>query len=158
MNKITNDEFADYVAPCQNGMYSFAYALLKHEADAQDAVSEAIVKAFENKHKLREREKFKSWIMEILMNVIRAMIRKQNRLLVVPDVEALETNVVDEKKYDNLWDAVMSLEAKFRMVVILYYFESFSTIEISEIIKVPEGTVRSRLARARNKLKSLIEL
>lgn len=63
----------------------------------------------------------------------------------------------NENPDHGLWAKVMEIEEKYRMVIILYYEQEFSTREISKILNIPEGTVRSRLARAREKLKDILE-
>lgn len=157
MDKITNDEFADYASAYQTGLYHLAYAILNNKADAQDAVSEALTKAFEHRNDLRDRSKFRPWIMKIVMSVAKTMLRKRKRSILTEDIDLLQSESVTETKYSDLLEMVMTLEPKFRIVVILYYYESFSTVEISEIMKIPEGTVRSRLTRAREKLRHMIE-
>jgi RNA polymerase sigma-70 factor (ECF subfamily) len=82
------------------------------------------------------------------------MIKNRQRLVLLEDTEQLDSAVTDSP--DELLEIVMQLEEEFRTVVVLYYYQCFSTKEISWMMKVPEGTVKSRLARAREKLKVLV--
>ncbi|BBF41349.1 RNA polymerase sigma-70 factor, ECF subfamily [Lachnospiraceae bacterium KM106-2] len=93
--------------------------------------------------------------MQILVNVSKTMIKKKSRLT------ALDENLLEEQvtlfNIDEMLPLVMELPLEFRMVTLLYYYEDFSTNEISKMLKIPNGTVKSRLARGREKLSQLIK-
>lgn len=154
LEKTSSIELAEQIRQYQREMYRLSFVILKNETDAQDAVSETIVKAFESKDKLKDKEKIKQWLMKILVNVSKTMLKNRQRLVLIDDTEQLDSPVMDSS--DELWEVVMQLEEEFRTVVVLYYYQCFSTKEISWMMKVPEGTVKSRLARAREKLKVLV--
>jgi RNA polymerase sigma-70 factor (ECF subfamily) len=154
LEKTSNIELAERIRQYQREMYRLSFVILKNETDAQDAVSETIVKAFESKDKLKDKDKLKQWLMKILVNVSKTMIKNRQRLVLLEDTEQLDSAVTDSP--DELLEIVMQLEEEFRTVVVLYYYQCFSTKEISWMMKVPEGTVKSRLARAREKLKVLV--
>ncbi len=61
-----------------------------------------------------------------------------------------------EERTGEMWEAVLTLDEEYGKVVILYYYEGFSTKEIAKILHIPEGTVKSRLSRARSKLQQII--
>lgn len=155
MARLENQEFAELVEKHKDEMYYLALSILKNEVDAQDAVSETVVRAYEARSRLRKLEKFKPWIMQILVNVSKTLLRKREKIVLTEDAETIN-QVESAPKYD-MWGWVMELEYEFRTVIILYYYEGFSTKEIAKILNIPEGTVRSRLARARNKLKIFME-
>jgi RNA polymerase sigma factor, sigma-70 family len=136
-------------------MYYLALSICKNEADAQDIVGETIVKAFEARNQLRNDARFKYWIMKILTNTAYTYLKRKKRLVFEEPVEEIVTK--NENSDHGLWAKVMGIEEKYRMVIILYYEQEFSTREISKILNIPEGTVRSRLARAREKLKDILE-
>ncbi len=154
MEKISSIEFAELIRQYQLEMYRLSFAMLKNEADAQDAVSETIVRAFERRNQLKDKEKLKPWLMKILVNVSKTLLKNRQRLVLLDDTAQMDSPITDSP--DELWELVMQLEEEFRAVVVLYYYQCFSTKEISWMMKVPEGTVKSRLARAREKLKVLI--
>lgn len=160
MNNITKEIFSENIKKYQQEMYRFAYSIVKTDVDAQDAVGEAIVKAYENRGKLRDINKFKTWIMAILVNESKNILRNKGRYVVVEDnTMQKQLNAQGDSKppADNgLWDAVMQLEEEFRKIVVLFYYDEFSTKEISKMLRLPEGTVKSRLSRAREKLKELV--
>lgn len=153
---INRDEFVALVHENQAAMYRLALGILKNEMDAEDAVSETITKAYIHLGKIRNPEKFKSWILTILSNESKTILQKRKKIELVEDVSFFEETTPE--KNDELWSAVMSLHEKFGKVVILYYYNGFSTKEISKILKISEGTVKSRLSRARGKLKDILNI
>lgn len=154
MEKMDIIELAEEIRQYQLEMYRLSFAILKNEADAQDAVSETIVRAFENSGKLRDRGKLKSWLMTILVNVSKTFLKNRQRFVLLDDIELMDSPITDDS--GELWEFIMQLEEEFRIVIVLYYYQSFSTKEISRLMKMPEGTVKSRLARAREKLKAFL--
>ena len=154
MSIIQQEKFVEFVKDNKNGMYRFAYGILKNEADAEDAVSEAIIKGYENLYKLRDPEKIKVWMMTILSEAKKIYKKKK---IYIPEEFLPEIAVEKEKDYA-LWDIVKSLPPNFSEIIILYYYEGFSTKEIASILKIAEGTVKSRLSRAREQLKEMLEM
>ncbi len=157
MSDITNDEFRTYIVNVHIQLYYTALSALGTEADAKDAVSETVIKAYEHRHQIRERAKFDAWIFRILKNEIYNIKRKQKCFIPVENIEVLWEAAMTRYLPPELMSVIECLERKFREVVILYYYESLSTKEISKFLKMPEGTVRSRLARARKQLRKLLE-
>lgn len=154
MSHINKEEFAELVKTYQLELYRLALAILKNEADAQDAVGDAIVKAFEQRRTLNNIEKFKPWMMRIVVNISKNMLKKRRRIVYIEDMPEIKASA--SKKRDEVWDIVLELDYEYRVVVVLYYYERFSTKEISQMLHIPEGTIKSRLARAREKLKTLL--
>lgn len=154
MSYINKEEFAEMVKIYQLELYRLSFAILRNEADAQDAVGDAIVKAYEQRRMLGSKEKFKSWIMKIVVNTSKNMLRSKHQIVYIEDMP--EMKVGASEKRDEVWDAVLELDYKHRVVVVLYYYECFSAKEISQMLHIPEGTIKSRLARAREKLKTLL--
>lgn len=154
MNKISKDEFADLVIQNKIPMYRLAMGILKNNADAEDAVSETILIAYEHLYSLKDKTKFKSWMMTMLVNESKRVLKRRKKA-VLSDNADLFTGVAKESNHEIL-DLVMSLKEEFSQVVILYYYEGFTTKEIAKILRISEGTVKSRLSRARTKLKQLI--
>ncbi|MBD5474904.1 MAG: sigma-70 family RNA polymerase sigma factor [Lachnospiraceae bacterium] len=136
-------------------MYRLALAMLHNRQDAEDAVSEAVLMAYEKRHTLRDRNRFKSWIMQIVANEARRIYGKKRRITPMEDMEAYMPSFRDENH--ELWDVVMQLETAHREVIMLYFYERFSIKEIGRILHVPEGTVKSRLYRAKKALKEMLE-
>ncbi len=154
MQRITQEELSALIMDNKDGMYRLAFSILRNDADAQDAVSEAIVLAFEKCHQLRKTSSAKSWLMQILVNSSKKIALQSNKYVLLEN--EIQYEQAGEFKDDDMWETVMELDEEFREVVVLYYYEQFSVREIGKMLRVPEGTVKSRLARAREKLLRII--
>ena len=154
LNTIKKEEFERLVIENQLSMYRLAMSILKNSNDAEDAVSETVLTAYEHLSSLKKNDSFKAWMMTILVNVSKKMLLKKKRVVLYDDLGLFEKST-DEGSCE-MWEAVLTLNAKYAKVVILYYYEGFSTREIARILHIPEGTVKSRLSRARSKLQQII--
>ncbi len=156
MEHVRKETLADWIATYENEMYDLAYALLKNEADAQDAVGEVIVKIFEQNLLFENKDEFRTWLIQSLMDQVQKIAQNRSDMEEVPDIEAFVCDDVQEKSVDiKLWNMVDHLDSEYRMILLLYYFESFSMIEISEMIRLPVSAVCSRLEKAREMLKEM---
>lgn len=155
MEIITKEELSELILANQRGMYLLAYSILRNNADAQDAVSECIVRAFEHRKKLRKKDSARSWLMKILMNVSRSVIVKEKKILLTAEPE--QYNDATSWKEDEMWPLIMELQEELRIVIVLHYYENMSVKEIGSMLKIPEGTVKTRLSRGRKKLAQIIE-
>ena len=155
MSGMEQETFERNIREYAPNMYRLALAMLHNRQDAEDAVSEAVLMAYEKRHTLRDRNRFKSWIMQIVANEARRIYGKKRRITPMEDMEAYMPSFRDENH--ELWDVVMQLEPAHREVIMLYFYERFSIKEIGRILHVPEGTVKSRLSRAKKALKEMLE-
>ena len=87
---MTKDDFAGSIKKYEGQMYRFALSIVRNETDAEDGVSETIRKAYENLNKLKNRRKFKQWIMSILSNEAKRMLSKRNREILTDTESAFE--------------------------------------------------------------------
>lgn len=155
MSGMEQETFERNIREYAPNMYRLALAMLHNRQDAEDAVSEAVLIAYEKRHTLRDRKRFKPWIMQITANEARRIYGKNRRITPMEDMEAYMPSFRDENH--ELWDVVMQLETAHREVIMLYFYERFSIREIGRILRVPEGTVKSRLSRAKKALKEMLE-
>lgn len=132
-------------------MYRLALAMLRNEQDAEDTVGEAVLRAYEKRRTLRDQERFKPWIMQITANEARKIYRRNKRIVPVEDMEAYMP--VFRSESHELWDVVMGMDQAYREVIMLYFYERFSVREISTVLRIPEGTVKSRLFRGKKLLR-----
>lgn len=154
-------KFIALVKENQGGLYREAYSYLHNKEDAEDAVSNMIVKAYSNLERLEDVRRMRSWLYRILVNECKDMLRKRSRVQFadtaemesVPSETAFLKEAGDEP---DLYECICRLEAPFREVTLLFYYEEFKVKEIAAILGIAEGTVKSRLARARQQLKKMI--
>ena len=146
--RITKEKFADLIREYKLPMYRLSYGILQNE---KDAVGEAVIKAYEHLDSLREIDKFRQWIMMITANEAKHIFRKRKRVELTEDVSRYGMSQND--KHDELWDIILTLDEKYRSVIILFYYDQMKIKEISEILHITEGTVKSRMSRAKDILK-----
>lgn len=138
-------------------MHRLAGSILRNEADIGDAVQESILKAYTNLAKLKDNEMFKSWLFKTLVNECNAILKKKRKTISLETVEELHSKNEDFLDRHHVLAAIGRLEEELKTVVILHYYEGFQVKEISSIAGIPEGTVKSRLSRARKKLYELLK-
>ena len=114
----------------------------------------AILSAFEKLSTLKHEEYFRTWLMRILINTCNKQLRQRKRTAELTEVQAVSTSSVEVVE---VRAAVEALPLKIRQVIILYYSEQFTTKEISEILRIPKGTVLSRLDKGRKLLRLELE-
>ena len=150
------ERFAAAVTAHRHAMYRAARVLLDSDADAEDAVSEATLRAWQAFGRLRDEQSIKAWLIKITVNCAYEHHRKNARVTYTDDLEPLAGGAEDRHGFP-LWDAVCALPADYRVATVLYYYEDMTTAEIAKALGVREGTVRSRLSRARSRLRTLLE-
>lgn len=150
------ERFTTAVTTHRRAMYRAARALLSSDADAEDAVSEATLRAWQAFGRLRDEKALKGWLIKITVNCAHEHHRKTARLSYTDDLEPLAGGAEDRHDF-TLWDAVCALPKDYRVATVLFYYEDMTTAEIAKALGIREGTVRSRLSRARNRLRTLLE-
>lgn len=141
----------------KNKLYRIGKGILKSEFDVEDAIQETILKAWLNIDKLKNKDSFTPWIARILVNECYGIIRKRENNLEIDDniiISPDNTAKVDNKL--DVWQALDKLNVDFRIPLILYFFEDFSYEEIASILKLPQGTVKSRISRGKEKLEGIL--
>lgn len=152
---MDKEEFTRAVLEYESTLYRVAKSMLGSEADCADAAQNALLRAWEKQHTLRDTAYFKTWLTRILINECRAMLRQRARFVPLEE-EAVEGEIAPERD-SGLYEAVMGLDVKYRVPFVLYYIEGFRTREIASMLKLPEGTVKTRLRRAREILRTELE-
>ena len=149
---MTKSAFIKEVHDAEAMLYHVAKSILKNDADCCDAVQETLLKAYEKLDTLKKEKFFRTWITRILINECNGIIRKRKNI--IPYEEYMENaQMFEENRYDHLYMAIMELPENLRILITLYYIEGFSLKEISAIVNIPEGTIKSRLSKARELLR-----
>lgn len=151
----TREGFSAAVKEHSRRMYRAARAVLDSDADAEDAVAQAVLQAWQSLDRLRDKDAVRPWLVKIAVNCAYAQRRKQGRVVYLEDLDQ-EPTVQDPPRYDELWEAVCALPHERRAAVVLFYYEDMSVEQIAKCLGVPQGTVKSRLSRARKQLKEIL--
>ena len=132
---------------------------MKNDDDVYDALQEALMSIYQNFNQLKNLKFFSTWATRIVINKCYDLLRK-NKNNVVPFDENIENDINSSKNdvYEvdqyGIMKAVEGLNEELKLITILYYYDDYSVNEISEIVDIPIGTVKSRLSRAREILKN----
>lgn len=138
--------------------YRLAYYYLGNEADSQDALCNAIEKAYKNIHRLKEADKYKQWFLSIVANEAKQLLRKQSKedLIELDQYRSKNHIQVDEmtmtEKRLDLEKAMDQLPKEHVTMIKLKYYEGYTFKEIGSIISKPENTVKTTIYRALEQL------
>ena len=138
----------------EDTLYRAALAILGDVCEAEDAVQDAFLRCWEKAPEFDSPEHAKAWLLRVLVNGCRSRLRSPWRRRTVP---LLESYPAADREVRGTLEAIQALPAKERAVLHLYYYEGYKTAEIARLTGEREGTVRSRLSRARGKLKDLLK-
>ena len=142
-------------------MYRFAYYYLGTSAAAEDAVSECVLLAFQKIGTLRKSSSFKSWLFKILHNCCNTVLRERAvnmQNVEISSVQNLTADEKDENEIISLRHALSQLSDEEREIVILYYSAGYSSKEIGEIMGLKDSTVRSKIMRSAEKLRTYLQI
>lgn len=153
---MEKSEFTRQVLAAEPLLYHLSKTILKNDEDCADAVQEALCTAFAKLHTLRDARYFRTWLCRILLNECYRICRSRKKLVPLEDYMLPQLPSGFQEK-QALFAAVMGLRMELRLVVVLHYVEGFPLWEISETLKIPMGTVKSRLYRARAELRSALQ-
>ena len=139
-------------------LYRFAFCMMKQAEQAEDAVSSAVLHAYEHLHKLRKNTSFRSWMFQITANACKKQLRLQSKVSAHPADKVLETAsyAVDYEGKFFLKQAMALLGETERLIVGLNIFGGYNSREIARYLHKKEGTVRSSKSRALEKMRTFL--
>lgn len=149
---MKREEFIDRVIGLQETLYRVSYGLLPNPYDQEDAVQETARIALQKWHTLRDESALKAWLIRILVNQCYNTLRKKKRETPTDEIDI----VVPPAGDGEVIAALTQLAPKHRLPMILTYMEGYTTREIAQMLRMPEGTVKSRIRRAKELLKEII--
>lgn len=154
----SKDAFVTLIRDNEGLMYGVARGLVNTDNDAADAIQEAILNAYRNLYQLRDPAYFRTWLIRILINECRKIAKQNSQFVAIGHLlestaATSSSNVEDRLELNELLDG---LELDHREVIALYYIEDIPVKEIAQILDLSEGTVKSRLYRARSKLAAMM--
>ena len=138
-------------------VYQICLMLMKNVPDAEDATQTVFRKAMEHEGLFRDPEHEKAWLIVTARNECKNQLKHWWRTRRAGE-EALQTLTWEQPEDGELWEYILSLPEKERMVIYLYYYQGYSTLEMAEILEKNPSTVRTWLVQARWKLKDILEV
>ena len=151
------DWFCRVLHEQRTSLYRLALSITRDPADAQEAVAEAVCRAYERYPQLREKDRLPQWLLKITANEARRLCRHRGRTVPLEDLSAEPAAPEREMGDGALWQAVQSLSRDQREAVVLFYYEDLPTEAIARVLGTTPGAVRVRLSRAREKLRSILK-
>lgn len=152
------DSFIEAILKIEKDLYIISKARLKNDDDICDAIQETILEAFSNLHKLRDVNLFKTWIIKILINKCNYIYKTNKKYNISFEVNELENYIsFDNNNFQNsnidFLLLIKDLTYEERLIITLYYYNEFTSKEISKLLKLNESTIRSKISRAKLKIK-----
>lgn len=145
------DAYADTV-------YRIAYNYTYSKADSEDVLQNVFLKLFQSVQDFENEEHLKGWLIRVAVNECRNLHRSfwKRNIVRMEEIEKSVQDFLPDEETD-LHNALLKLPGKYRIIIHMYYYEEYKTKEISSILQINEATVRTRLARGRDRLKELLK-
>ncbi|MER2262105.1 MAG: sigma-70 family RNA polymerase sigma factor [Psychrobacillus sp.] len=135
-------------------LYRTAYAFLKNEHDAIEAMQEVTFRAYQKIHTVKEPNYIKTWLVRIMINYCQTQLKKNKRFLSEDTLPKLGYN--ENSTYLEIEEAISTLSEKEQQLIYMKYYQDSKIKEIAEIESIPEGTVKSRLHKALKSLRDFL--
>ena len=131
----------------QNSLYAVAFNVCKNQQDAEDAVQDTFIQYYNSKKEFESEQHIRAWLIRVAINKAKNM-----------NLSFWRKNKTSLEDYmEHLFETVMGLPEKYRIVIHLFYYEDYSVREIGEILKISESNVKVRLSRGRMLLRETLK-
>ena len=154
-------EFESRLAESSTLAFRVAFSVLRHQQDAEDVAQEAFVRAHRRFRQLRDRERFRAWLVRMTWRLALDRKRSDRRRLAREEYVAVDPTIGTDagdthERSALLWNAIDGLSEKLRVVIVLAGIQGHDIREVAALLELPEGTVKSRLFLARQQLKDAL--
>lgn len=158
-------EFEARLADSATLAFRVAYSIVRQKQDAEDVAQDAFARAYRRFGELRDRERFRAWLVRMTWRLAidfkrsqrRRSTREDSAARLVPSATRGETDAIERDRSARLWQAIDMLPERLRLVVVLGAIEGHSVRDVATLLDAPEGTIKSRLFEAREKLRELLQ-
>ena len=154
MDAVNDEMFQTEVKQVEKLLFRVAWSYLSNMQDVEDAVQEALFKAWEKRATLRSEERFKAWLARIVVNQCKNILRRRKKGSFYP-LEGNELMACSPEEAPVL-EAMNKLKPEQRAAVTLYYLDGYTLPEIALLLGCPVGTVKTRLHAARKRLRTIL--
>ncbi|MBQ1579636.1 MAG: sigma-70 family RNA polymerase sigma factor [Firmicutes bacterium] len=164
--KGDEDAFASLISRVQNTGYSVAFRYMENDADTRDVMQEAFIKMYRNLGSFKGDSSFETWFTRILINCCLDELRKRKNNYGHEDIDehydladtgpGTEAQILKKERQKAVTDAIRQLPEEARNIIILREFQGLSYEELADVLDLEPGTVKSRLNRAKQKLKEIL--
>lgn len=153
---MSKDEFVIFAEKYMDTIYRVAYSWTKNSHDANDVTQDVLIQLYKTTKEFESYSHIKNWLIKVTVNQCKMLFRSPwNKM---EDIgEYADALGFEEESHLDLFQAVMQLDKKYRVPILLFYYEGYSTAEIASILGILEKTVSTRLFRAKAKLKDYLK-
>ncbi len=151
----SEEKFTDLAEQYIDTVFRVALSYLKSRADADDVTQEVFLRLYERNRAFESGEHLKNWLIRVAINQCKKLLRSPWRRT-VPIDDYANTLPFESPESGEAFRAVMTMEARYRTVLNLYYYEGYSIREIAGLLGISESTVGTRLARGRDRLRNIL--
>lgn len=158
--KGNNDAFSNLINMHKKELYLIAKSRLSNDDDIADCIQETILKSYKNIRKLKNNSSFKYWIIKILINECNNFYKKRgkNHFSIEDDkIENLASITSENNSSLDFENIIKDLSVEEKQILTLFYISGYNTKEIGKILKKNDNTIRTKMMRAKNKLKEIYE-
>lgn len=141
----------------RNNLYAAAFSVCRNAQDAEDVVQDTFIQYMMQKKPFESEEHIRAWLLRVAINKAKNKCSAFFRKNTIPLEDYMETLTFETQESSELFEAVMNLPEKYRIVIHLFYYEDYSVKEIAEILKVTQSNVKVRLSRGRESLRSTLK-
>ena len=137
-------------------LYAAAFSACRNPQDAEDAVQDALIQYWARQEEFETEQHLRAWLLRVAINRAKNRARSFFRKNTLPLEDYMESLTFESEESSDLFEAVMNLPAKYRVVIHLFYYEDYSVREIADILRITPGSVKTRLSRGRASLSSTL--
>lgn len=147
----------ELAAMYQDNLFAVAFNICQNTQDAEDVIQDTFVQYYTTKKEFDSEEHIRAWLIRVAVNKAKNVTRTFWRRNKVSIEDFTETLAFETPESETLFETVMQLPKKYRIVIHLYYYEDYSVGEIAKILKLSESNVKTRLMRGRAKLREVLK-
>lgn len=147
----------ELAASYQGSLFAAAFNVCRNAQDAEDVVQDTFVQYYTTKKEFESEQHIRAWLMRVAVNKAKNVNRTFWRRNKISIEDYMETLVFETPAAETLFETVMQLPEKYRIVIHLYYYEEYAVREIAQILKLSESNVKIRLSRGRAMLKETLK-
>lgn len=141
----------------QNNLFAIAFHICKNKEDAEDVVQDTFIQYHTIKKNFESEQHIRAWLIRVTINKAKNMNHTFWRKNKMSIEDYMETLVFETSESETLFETVMKLPEKYRIVIHLFYYEDYSVREIANILRISESNVKVRLSRGRSILKEQLK-
>lgn len=153
MHANKKELFKEYITNNLDKIYRLAFSFAKNQSDSEDIVNESVKRALISIYSLKNECYIGTWFYRIVVNTANTYLKKKSKLFFLEDISEESLGTEDNYQDSDIYNQVMQLDSKYRIVIILKYFEDMTFEQIAEVLNENTNTVKTRVYTALDKLK-----